>query len=289
MKFSYSKPSIRARSGFTMVELALCIAIVAIAMVALIGILPTGLTVQQQSREEVLMAKEAQYWFDVIRNGSTSLNTLTNYVESIQLVRRFEGGSTFTNDAGYYSGIYDPAFEFKGPPSGPAHFANGLWDATRIIGLVSRPKYETLPDGPKRFVTVTNQAVYVYMRPASGPVTERPYLGTGDLMVTNGVLKDQSFRYRATIEVSTVYSRAAENLSDIRITMQWPVINLPLIENGFLKRRIGPNTRTYRAQVAGTPVVLRGTNLAAIDLSSAFSTNSLARPTYLYRFQPGTL
>ena len=288
MKFLFSKPSRRV-SGFTMVELSLCIAIVAIAMVALIGILPTGLTVQQQSREEVLMAKEAQYWFDIIRNGNTSLNSLTNYVESIQLVRRFDGGGTVTNDPSFYSGIYDPAYEYIGQPSSSTLFANGLWDASRIIGLVSRPKYEALPDGPKRFVTVTNQAVYVYMRPASGPVTERPYLGVGELMVTNGVLKDQSFRYRATIEVSPVYSRSVENLSDVRITMQWPVINLPVVENGFLKRRIGPNTRTYRAQMAGTPVVLRGTNINAADHSPAFSTNSLARPTYLYRFQPGTL
>jgi len=40
----------RPQSAFTMIEIALCIAVVAIAMVAIIGVLPAGLNVQKQNR-----------------------------------------------------------------------------------------------------------------------------------------------------------------------------------------------------------------------------------------------
>jgi hypothetical protein len=168
---------------------------------------------------------------------------------------------------------------------------SGLADASRIIGLVSRPRVEIIPDGANRRVRVTN-TVQVLMRPASGPVTERAYLGAGQLSVAAGATNAQSFRYLATIEVADIHPAPPKNptngvtASDIRITFQWPLIYLPVTANGFPKVRVGPNTHTFRSQVDGRPIRLTGTN---VDTYAAFSTNSVNRPTYLYQFLPGTL
>ncbi|HLZ53286.1 MAG TPA: prepilin-type N-terminal cleavage/methylation domain-containing protein, partial [Verrucomicrobiae bacterium] len=42
----------RPIGGFTMVEIAICLAIIGIALVAIIGVLPAGLNVQRDNREE---------------------------------------------------------------------------------------------------------------------------------------------------------------------------------------------------------------------------------------------
>ena len=41
-------------TGFTMVEIAICLAIIGIALVAIIGVLPIGINVQRDNREETL-------------------------------------------------------------------------------------------------------------------------------------------------------------------------------------------------------------------------------------------
>src|SRR6266516_2625531 len=45
-------------NGFTMVEIAIAVAVIAFALVAIIGILPAGLQVQKENREDTLMAQD---------------------------------------------------------------------------------------------------------------------------------------------------------------------------------------------------------------------------------------
>src|SRR5688572_9247915 len=75
----------KAAEGFTMVELALCIAIVGIAVVAIIGVLPLGLNVQKENRDETIINQDAQFLMDAIREGNFNLAELTNYFDVIQL------------------------------------------------------------------------------------------------------------------------------------------------------------------------------------------------------------
>src|SRR6187551_56969 len=70
-------------SAFTLVEIALSLAIIGFALVAIIGVLPFGLNVQKENREETIIVQEATYLLDAIRNGARGLDDLTNYVESI--------------------------------------------------------------------------------------------------------------------------------------------------------------------------------------------------------------
>ena len=70
-------------SAFTMVEIALALAIIGFALVAIVGALPAGLNVQRENREETIIVQDANFLIDAIRNGARGLDDLTNYVESI--------------------------------------------------------------------------------------------------------------------------------------------------------------------------------------------------------------
>jgi len=69
--------------AFTMIEIALCLAIIGFALVAIIGVLPTGMGVQKDNREETIIDQDATVWMDAIRNGAQGYNDLTNYIVAI--------------------------------------------------------------------------------------------------------------------------------------------------------------------------------------------------------------
>jgi len=71
------------RVGFSMVEIAIALGIIAFALVAIIGILPFGLTVQRESREETIINGDAQYFMEALRSGQRSQADLTNFVENV--------------------------------------------------------------------------------------------------------------------------------------------------------------------------------------------------------------
>ena len=86
-----------SRDAFTMAELALCIAVVAIAMVAIIGVLPLGMNVQKQNREETIINQDAQILMDALKTAAVSGAPLTNiYRDSLKLADRMW---TFANQA----------------------------------------------------------------------------------------------------------------------------------------------------------------------------------------------
>ena len=66
-----------------MVEIAICLAIIGIALVAIIGVLPIGINVQKDNREETVIDQDATVFLENIRNGARGLDDLTNYVMAI--------------------------------------------------------------------------------------------------------------------------------------------------------------------------------------------------------------
>ena len=64
----------RGMRAFTMVEVALSLAIVAFALVAIIGVMPVGLNVQRDNREDTIMSQEATLLIAAIRAGNASSN-----------------------------------------------------------------------------------------------------------------------------------------------------------------------------------------------------------------------
>jgi type II secretory pathway pseudopilin PulG len=81
----------RPASAFTLVEIAICLAIIGIALVAIIGVLPRGLDVQRENRERTVINQDATIFMEAIRNGSRGADDLTNYVYQVEV-----GGQTNT-------------------------------------------------------------------------------------------------------------------------------------------------------------------------------------------------
>jgi hypothetical protein len=103
-------PSERGERGFNMVEIALALAVIAFALVAIIGVLPFGMQVQKETREKTIINEEAQYFLSAIKNPAVGLLDLTNFVQEI------------------YTNI---------PP--PLQLGAGYTEGWQIIGLLSRP------------------------------------------------------------------------------------------------------------------------------------------------------
>ena len=74
MKLPLHTPLRRTTTAFTMVEVALSLAIVAFAMVAIIGVMPTGINVQKENREDTIISQDAAFILEALRGGEASSN-----------------------------------------------------------------------------------------------------------------------------------------------------------------------------------------------------------------------
>src|SRR6266851_5222324 len=99
----------RAVAAFTMVEIAISLGVIAIALVAILGVLPTGVRVQRDNREDTILNQEGMFWVEAIRSGSRGLYYLTNYVDMITL-RTANATVVFPS----------PGFQFTLPPGATA-------------------------------------------------------------------------------------------------------------------------------------------------------------------------
>ncbi len=82
-------PAKFARPAFTIIEVAICLAIIGIALVGIIAVLPRGLNTQRDNREETIIGQDANLLLQLISNGSRGTNgpiapdDLTNYVYAV--------------------------------------------------------------------------------------------------------------------------------------------------------------------------------------------------------------
>ena len=97
-----------------MVEIAICLAVIGFALVAIIGVLPLGIQVQSDNRQDTIINHDGAYFLDAIRKGAPA-DDLTLYVERITL--------NFTNTDG----------------TAWSHDTNVFRDNHHIIGLLSNP------------------------------------------------------------------------------------------------------------------------------------------------------
>lgn len=237
-------------SAFTMIEIAIALAVIAFALVAIIGVLPTGLTVQKDNREETIMNQDGPYWLEAIRNGSQGLDHLTNYVISIMVSNNLSQTNIYTNAP--LLGISPP-------------FDGSMTNGKRIIGLLSSPKYTVLNNKP-----MTNW-IFARVRALTGSATEQgqsnPDFAFSYLLVpevtpfvasqvppasTN--FNDPNIATNAAeialrkMNWTQVQSREA-NSSEVRLTFKWP-----LLPND----QTGPNRQSVRALVSGTRTNIDG-------------------------------
>jgi type II secretory pathway pseudopilin PulG len=174
-------------AGFTMVEIAISLAIIGIALVSIIGVLPIGMNTQKDNREETMINQDATILMEAIRGGARGLDDLTNYVFAITnyWIRYNANGSinnsnvngyTYTNysiGSGYYCG------------------GTGISNGMNIIGLLSTPLYADANGRliPNLFNGGYSNRVVAYVRSLSGPAVEKP-------PQDNEILRADSFGYR---------------------------------------------------------------------------------------------
>jgi type II secretory pathway pseudopilin PulG len=238
-------PATNAQSAFTMVEIAMAVGVIAFALVAIIGILPYGMNVQKDNREDTIISQDAPFFLEAIRNGAVpslsatppnhSMDFLTNYVESITIITNIATGG---------------AVVYTNAPTSPTFLENGV----TILGLLSTPKiYPSLP-GQTNLVSavirgLSGSAAEVGV---SNSLVAFKYAMAVEIAPFNSIAPD-SINYQAYllspntndwITRSNRFSQAHYlpfNLFEVRLTFSWPIL-----PNG----NVGPNHQTYRSVIS---------------------------------------
>ena len=256
---AHGRCPVAARRGFTMMEVALCLAIIGFALVAIIGVLPRGMNSQQETRQATIISEDATMFMEAIRGGARGLDDLTNYVFAITNYYQ-----TY-NAAGRPTMLHPlkAGYTFSGANIGGASkpglaITNGL----RIIGLMSTPEFTLYPPDTKlaqipvnhRWLTAyTSNRVYAYVRSISGGAADKP-------PQNNDILRGSSFSYRVLCvnapppgapgvlaDQNAVYDQQLEgNLRELRLLFSWPL--LPNFDVGNYKQN-------FRADVSGALVI----------------------------------
>ena len=180
--------ALRTSSAFTMIEIAVSLAIIGFALVAIIGVLPIGMNVQKDNREETIINQDASVLMDAIRNCAQGLDDLTNYVLAItNTVTQY----VYPTMKPTYVGTYGYTLTNSSGMSPQYPLTNGF----RIVGLLSTPKYVPWASGGRSPTTgYYSNHVVAYVRSMSGPAYEK-------FPQNNQSVQDLAFNYRLTSEV----------------------------------------------------------------------------------------
>lgn len=236
--------------AFTMVEVALALGVIAFAMVAIIGVLPTGLRVQKDNREKTTVHIDGTYFVEAIRSGARGLDDLTNYVDKVFVyVDQFKNGrtTTVTNEYNYTNAL------------------NRLTDGASIVGLLSTPKF--LPYARN---TLSTNRVAALVRSQAGNAAQRgvaardlafsylmtcelqPYMAVSQpstsffkgnvpsFLVTNNFIASNNWRLAVNL---------ATNLHELKLTFQWPIFLRGSGSN--VQYVVGNNRKIYRTMISG--------------------------------------
>ncbi len=175
--------------GFTLIEIALCLAIIGFALLAVMIVLPYGMNTQRDNREETVIGQDASVLLEVLRNGSRGADDLTNYVYAItnywtvynangSVVKTSHTGSTFKEAS------------IDGVSNDYLRLTNGA----NIIGQMSQPELTDVIGGQEAqipnlmFGGISNHVV-AYVRSISGLAAEKP-------SQSNPIMVEDSFSYR---------------------------------------------------------------------------------------------
>ena len=223
--------ALRTSRAFTMIEIAISLAVIGFAMVAILGVLPLGMSVQRENREETIINQDANVLLSAIRNGVRGMDDLTNYVIAItNYMTVYESGKPKPPSSLYW---YTPL------NSSPAGFP--LNSGSRIVGLMSTPKYVPTPHG------FYSNHVVAYVRSMSGPASEK-------FPQNSPAVQDLAFSYRVLPEVvefgtsilngkrgNVMSSNLQSNLHEMRLTFRWPIA----------KGTNAPGRQVFRTLVGG--------------------------------------
>ena len=236
-----------------MIEIAISLAVIGFALVAIIAILPAGMNVQKENREQTIINQDYSVLIDAIRSGSRGFDDLTNYVFAISnYVSEYNPQGKFIN-----SWVNWHTRDVKST----LPITNGY----NIIGLLSTPRFtaDPLASGKGAGGYVSNYVV-AFVHSMSGNAGEK-------FPQTNTNIQELSLNYRLVTEImahadydrnwtnytllginaneyafrSNYWTFAANlqtNLHDVRLIFRWP-----LLPNGDA---VG-GRQSYRTMIGG--------------------------------------
>lgn len=232
-------PSIRhSVAAFTMVEIALALAVIGFALVAIVGVLPQGLTIQKNNREDTLVSQDGPFLIEAIRSGAKGVEALSNNVAAI------------------YAVTLDPFGNRLPPVQISPNFLSE--SASNIVGVLSTPVGTVLEvpaagGGPigrplLEFLTV--------LRPIGGAAVER-----------SATLEEFAFRYVVASQVFAAPDSAdppggptdanlKPKLNSVSLRFVWPVNSWADNETQFLERFplgeiYGRSEQVFRTEFGG--------------------------------------
>jgi hypothetical protein len=202
-----------------MIEIAIALGVIGFALVAIIGILPSGLQVQRDNRSETIINQDGTFWMEAIRNGPRGLDDLTNYVEEITTPEK--------------------TFVFGGNGLGAGQFTYG----SDIISLLTSAVTNANPD------TQVEAIVTAF----SGSAAEKEYDQSAREMsfkyrltvsITNAANTAVPFSSLAPPVLATVPLESLYSLYEVRLLLEYPYISARATSDPNYKP---PRHQTYRA------------------------------------------
>jgi type II secretory pathway pseudopilin PulG len=269
-------------AAFTMIEIAISLAVIGFALVAIIGILPLGMNVQKLNRQETIINQDASVLMNAIRNGEQNVDDLTNYVLGIT------NYMTQFNARGVPAGnhVYGYTYTVSSHNGARMNPVFAITNGSRIVGLLSTPKLVPVQGG-----AFYSNHVVAFVRSLSGPASEKypqnnptaqelalSYRMVSDVITYSTNLFDPSWtnflryqanspQYIAGSNYFLVVRNFQTNFHEIRLNFRWP-----LLPNGNVPEN-SPH-QAFRTTVSG---YLSGTNEFGFPYAPGY---------LLYFFQP---
>ena len=279
-----------SNAAFTMIEIAISLAVIGFALVAIISILPIGMSAQKSNREKTIITQDASVFLDAIRYGQQGLDDLTNYVMAIT------NSSTHYNylanggliNAGQWISWYTYAGSGSTFPSTPRPYP--ITNGYRIVGLLSTPKYFFLGRAIQPTGFYSNHVVAL-VRSLSGNASDKfpqnntnvqdlafSYRMISDVVPFTGYDTNWVYFQQQGISTNDYVTRSnslmtlknfQNNAYDVRLNFRWP-----LLANGDVSDR--SPSQVFRAMNSG--FLLRTNEGPVFNLP----------PTWVFFFEPRT-
>ena len=245
----------RCQGGFTVSEVVLAVGVVAFGLVAVLGVLPAGLSVHKDNREETIIRYEARYWINALRAGAQRFDALDQVEWAEVVVTNSVPPTIITN-------VYRAHRNRLG--------GDDEGDFPNLIGALNRGglKQTTWPTDVIGWLSIPNNGTVmtktVLVRPMNSTLFDRIYgrkLLVGSSYTNNSSSTiyhplpggDLAFAYllEVSIEEDLVYP---DDLHKVKLTFRWPVLKDPTIENPSTPAALNVETiskMVFTTEIAG--------------------------------------
>ncbi|HYE30454.1 MAG TPA: hypothetical protein VEH27_03425 [Methylomirabilota bacterium] len=240
----------RSDHGFTMVEVALAMGVVVIAMVAILGILPAGMETQKENRDTSLVGDDAAIFMNAIRTGARGMDYLTNHVEEVFLVqkqvdrtgrlvsqlKKVSIGTRFRSGEEVVGSLMAPAIRRPILPySQPSPYFR-----TNVQAIVRSINRSTVDRRDANDPNIFRYRLTTELNPAQ-PLPNPYDSKASDTNIANLHTNEMLFA-----------ANSVANLHELRLTIEWPVYQ---VNNEW---RVGRNRKTYRTLLNGNVTNIAG-------------------------------